>query len=115
MLRLPALLALACLALAGCSSPSTTTPTNTSDQTHIDLVDNRYQPDTATFKADQTGHFENKGTRDHSVTISDAAGHILHDRTLKPGEKDEFKFPAAGVYHAMCKFHNGMHAEITLT
>ncbi|MCA1810764.1 MAG: cupredoxin domain-containing protein [Halobacteriales archaeon] len=110
-----ALLAVACLALAGCSSSSPPTATNTSDATHLDLVDNKYQPEEATFKADQAAHFQNKGTRDHTVTIHDEAGHVLHDKTLKPGETDEFKFPNAGVYHVMCKFHNGMGAQLTLT
>jgi plastocyanin len=118
MLRLTAaLLALALVALAGCSSSSSTStsPTSTSDATHFALTDNRYTPSESSFKADQAGHFQNQGARDHTVTIHDAAGHVLHDKVLKPGESDEFKFPGAGDYHVFCRFHNGMATEVTVT
>ncbi|HUR63550.1 MAG TPA: cupredoxin domain-containing protein [Candidatus Thermoplasmatota archaeon] len=115
MLR--ALLATALLlALAGCSGSTTTTTTGpTVDQTHIDLLDNKYQPTQATFKADQAAHFENKGGSPHTVTIHGNDGSVLHDKTLKPGEKDEFKFPGAGTYHVFCKIHAGMQVEVTTT
>ncbi|MEA3144245.1 MAG: hypothetical protein QOG31_1569 [Thermoplasmata archaeon] len=114
MLR--ALLATALLlALAGCSGSTAPTTGPTADQTHIDLVDNRYQPTAATFKADQAAHFENKGTRAHTVTVHSNAGAVLHDKTLQPGEKDDYKFPAPGTYHVFCKIHDGMQAEVTTT
>ncbi|HUR60757.1 MAG TPA: cupredoxin domain-containing protein [Candidatus Thermoplasmatota archaeon] len=115
MRALPALLLMMVL-VAGCSGSSTTSTTGpTSDQTHIDLLDNRYDPTAATFKADQTAHFQNKGARTHTVTVHDADGKVLHDQTLAPGASDDFKFPGAGTFHVFCKLHDGMATQVTTT
>lgn len=112
MLRLSlALASLAALAFAGCSSPGG----GTADATHLDLVDYKYQPDSTTFKQDQTAHFENKGTVDHTVTIHDPSGHVVHDVVLHPGGIDEFKFPGPGDYHVFCRFHTDMSAAVEVT
>lgn len=101
--------------VAGCSGTSSSTTGPTSDQTHINLLDNRFDPTAATFKADQTAHFENKGSNTHTVTVHDANGNVLHDKTLAPGASDDFKFPGAGTFHVFCKIHNGMATEVTTT
>lgn len=112
-MRLLAAALLAGALLSGCSSPSP--PTATGDATRLDLVDNRYEPASASLKADQAAHFQNKGAVAHTVTVHGPAGTIVHDKTLQPGASDEFRFPGPGSYHVFCRFHDGMAASVTVT
>lgn len=120
-------LTLLALALAGCTSASTSSgsmtggmPTSSTSQAmgagmaEISLVDFAFQPAQATAAMADGVHFTSHGQATHTVTITDASGAQVMDTTLKPGDSAHFTPPAAGAYHVHCRFHSTMTADLTI-
>lgn len=102
------------VALSGCAGGD--------EATEIEMDDNYFKPDEATAKAGDQFQFENKGARDHTITIHRppaAATQYYSDQIVKPGEKAVVTFDQAGTYHVFCKYHgaigSGMHLNVTVS
>lgn len=123
------------LALAGCTAPSTAGSDNETrhgghtgshmashDQhsahlgmAHVIVRDGSYDP--AQVNASQDGgiHFTNDGQQTHTVTIVDERAQFVFDQAIEPGKAVHFQPPATGAYHAFCRLHDGMDADLQVS
>lgn len=88
----------------------------------IAVLDNSFEPMTATAAVGEKFEFENAGAVRHTVTIHrppDPGTTYKFDKVLEPGGEIGFTFDAPGTYHVFCRFHGsiggGMHLNVTVS
>ncbi len=101
-------LALATLALAGCSGSTST------DHQVVEIRDSNFNPSTVNIAPGQSVEFHNAGSLSHTVTIHDPAAKQVKDTVLTPGQSTSYTFSGAGAYHVFCRFHEGSGMAMTV-
>jgi plastocyanin len=92
---------LACAALVTCAG-GPATPDYPTLVNHVNVVDNRYLPDSITINAGETVTFDWKGFNSHTVTF-DAA--FLPTSPEQTTGEFEVTFPGGGTFTYYCKVH----------
>ena len=115
------ILLVALVALAGCGSKSTTTPTSpkttpsttpkTTTGNKISIVDFSFNPSTLTIKPGDTVTWTNTsaGTT-HTVTSTG-----FDSGQIAPGGTFQHTFPTAGTFDFHCSIHTSMTGKIIVT
>ena len=96
------LLAVACTALAACSSDQTTNPGGTPPANQVWVQDNRFVPDSIAINDGESVTFVWKGVNLHSIVFDDRTIPSITPRVS--GEVD-VTFPSTGTYTYYCSIH----------
>jgi plastocyanin len=98
-----AMLAVACIAIAGCTSDQTTSPEGTPPPGQVWVQDNRYVPASITINGGEKVTFVWQGANPHSVTFDDPNISSIPPRL--DGEVEVAFPPGGGTYTYYCSIH----------
>jgi plastocyanin len=90
------------------SAPSATSQTGTGEKVEIAMVDDRFDPSTATVPVGTTVTWVNNGENWHSIASFDGS---FESGKIQPGERYSYQFTQAGSYQYICK-HHGMQGML---
>jgi plastocyanin len=97
--RCAALGLLTCAALVTCSSDPSSADDTPTLPNHVNVLDNRYVPDSITIKAGETVTFEWKGFNIHTVTFDDP---MLPSSGNRSSGEFTVTFPNSGTFTYYC-------------
>ena len=95
------------------SVPATTPQASTAGAFAIAMVDDRFDPASATVPAGMTVEWVNKGVNWHSIAAFDGS---FESGKIQPGERFSHQFSQPGEYQYICKHHGlqGMLGTLTV-